>query len=141
MIGIQPSPNSTTRSNVVAPSPPMRIGGCGRCAGLGSAQILSKRTYSPWNSGSFFVQISFMASTRSRSSRQRDLNAVPWSSISSAFQPPPMPKSTRPPDSRSSVATSFAVVIGSRSITRQMPVPSFSRFVAAPAAMSATNGS
>src|SRR5262245_20227337 len=27
MIGIQPSPNSTTRSNVVAPSPPMRIGG------------------------------------------------------------------------------------------------------------------
>ena len=102
---------------------------------------MSKRTYSPWNSGSFFVQISFMASTRSRSSRQRDLNAVPWSSISSAFQPPPMPKSTRPPDSRSSVATSFAVVIGSRSMTRQMPVPSFSRFVAAPAAMSAMNGS
>src|SRR5262245_24141105 len=141
MIGIQPSPNSTTRSNVVAPSPPMRIGGCGFCSGLGSAQILSKLTKSPWNFGSFLVQISFIASTRSRSRRQRDLNAVPWFSISSAFQPPPIPNSTRPPESRSSVATSLAMVIGSRSITRQMPVPSFRRFVAAPAAISATNGS
>jgi hypothetical protein len=52
-----------------------------------------------------------------------------------------MPKSTRPPERRSSVATSLAVTIGSRSITRQMPVPSLSRFVAPAAAMSAMNGS
>ncbi len=141
MIGIQPSPNSTTRSNVVGPSPPTMIGGCGFCSGLGSAQILSKFTNSPWNSASRLVQISFMASTRSRSRRQRVLKAVPWSSISSAFQPPPMPNRKRPPDSRSRVATSLAVVIGSRSTTRQMPVPSLRRRVAAAAATSAMKGS
>src|SRR3989454_10229326 len=141
MIGIQPSPNSTTRSNVVSPSPPMRIGGCGLCIGLGSAQILSKLTKSPWNSGSFLVQISYMASTRSRSRRQRDFHAVPWFSISSAFQPPPMPNSTRPPDRRSRVATSLAGAIGSRSMAGQMPGPSLSRLLAPPAAIRATNGS
>jgi hypothetical protein len=39
------------------------------------------------------------------------------------------------------VATSFAVVIGSRSTIRQMPVPTSSRSVAAAAAVSAMNGS
>ncbi len=76
MIGIQPSPNSTTRSNVVTPSPPMMIGGWGFWIGLGSAQILSKFTNSPWNSASRFVQISFIASTRSRRSRQRLFHSV-----------------------------------------------------------------
>jgi hypothetical protein len=108
---------------------------------LGCDQILSKFTNSPWNSASSFVQISFIASTRSRSTRHRVLKAVPWCSISSAFQPPPIPNRTRPPETRSSVATSFAVVIGSRSTTRQMPVPSRSRCVPAPAAVSAMNGS
>ena len=35
MIGIQPSQNSMTRSNVVGPSPPMMIGGCGFWTGFG----------------------------------------------------------------------------------------------------------
>ena len=39
------------------------------------------------------------------------------------------------------LATSFAVVIGSRSITRQIPEPTRSRVVAAAAAVSATNRS
>ena len=47
-IGIQPSPNSTTRSKVFSPSPPMMTGGCGFCSGFGSDQIRSKRTNSPW---------------------------------------------------------------------------------------------
>ena len=51
-----------------------------------------------------------------------------------------MPKSTRPFESWSSDATSFAVVMGSRSITRQMPVASLIVLVAAAAAISATNG-
>ena len=117
------------------------MGGCGCCTGLGSAQIVSNRTSSPWNSGSGFVQISFIARTRSRRSFQRVLNTVPWFSISSAFQPPPMPNRKRPPERRSSVATSLAVVIGSRSMTRQIPVPSLSRLVAAAATVSARNGS
>ena len=82
-----------------------------------------------------------MASTRSRSSRKRDLKSVPWFSISSAFQPPPMPKSMRPPETKSRLATSLAVVIGSRSMIRQMPVPTLSRVVTAAAVASATNGS
>jgi hypothetical protein len=49
------------------------MGGCGCCSGLGSAQILSKRTNSPWNSGSFSVQIVLMASMRSRKIFQRAL--------------------------------------------------------------------
>ena len=82
-----------------------------------------------------------MARMRSRKRRQRVLKLVPWFSISSAFQPPPTPKMNRPPESRSSVAISLAVTMGSRSITRQMPVPRRRRRVAAAAAVSATNGS
>ena len=66
---------------------------------------------------------------------------MPWCPISSTFQPAPMPKSTRPPESWSREETSFAVVMGSRSITRQMPVASLMVFVAPAAAISATNGS
>ena len=52
-----------------------------------------------------------------------------------------MPKRKRPPESRSRLATSLAVVMGSRSMIRQMPVPSLRRLVAAAAAISETNGS
>jgi iron(III) transport system permease protein len=45
----------------------------------------------------------------------------------------PVPNSTRPPEIRSRVATSFAVTIGSRSVSRQMPVPRRSVLVAAAA--------
>ena len=69
------------------------------------------------------------------------VNAVPWSSISSAFQPPPMPNRKRPPETWSIEATSLAVWIGSRWFTRQTPVPTFSVFVAIAAAVSVTNGS
>jgi len=72
---------------------------------------------------------------------KRLLNSVPWFSISSAFHPAPMPKRNRPPDSRSRLATSLAVVIGSRSMIRQMPVPILRRVVAAAAAIRETKGS
>ena len=46
---------------------------------------------------------------------QRDpIQTVPWSSISSWFQPTPMPNKNRPPEIWSMEATSFAVWIGSR---------------------------
>ena len=72
---------------------------------------------------------------------KRVAGSVPWWRISSSFQPPPTPKRKRPPDSRSMLATSLAVMIGSRSTTRQMPVPTLSVSVAAAATVSATNGS
>jgi len=52
-----------------------------------------------------------------------------------------MPKSTRPFESQSSVATLLASTIGSCSTTRQMPVPSLMVRVAAAAAMSEMKGS
>ena len=82
-----------------------------------------------------------MASTRSRMIEKRRRGSVPWLRISSRFQPPPTPNSKRPPESRSSDATAFAVMIGSRSTTRQMPVPMRSRSVACATVASATNGS
>jgi hypothetical protein len=92
-------------------------------------------------SGFDFVQIARIASTRSCITLKRDLNAVPWSAISSAFQPAPMPKRKRPSETWSSEATLFAVWIGSRCTTRQMPVATRSVVVAAAAAASVTNGS
>ena len=66
---------------------------------------------------------------------------MPWSSISSAFQPMPMPNRKRPPETWSIEATSFAVWIVSRWFTRQTPVPTFNVLVAIAAAVSVTNGS
>ncbi len=67
--------------------------------------------------------------------------SVPWLRISSRFQPAPTPKSKRPPERWSTLATSLAVTIGSRSITRQMPLAIRSRLVAVAAAASETNRS
>ena len=67
--------------------------------------------------------------------------SVPWFSISSRFQPAPTPNSKRPPEMRSMLATSLAVVIGSRWITRQMPLPMRRWLVASAAHANATNRS
>ena len=73
--------------------------------------------------------------------RKRVSKRVPWCSISSAFQPAPMPNSKRPPETRSRLATALAVTMGSRSVTRQMPVPMRSVLVAVAAAARPTKGS
>ena len=80
-----------------------------------------KHTHDP------FVALAYAAAVTTR------LKIVPWCSISSAFQPPPMPSSKRPLDSRSRLATDLAVVMVSRSMIRQMPVPIFRRVVTAAA--------
>ena len=71
----------------------------------------------------------------------RVAKTVPWFSTSSAFQPPPMPKRNRPPDTWSIDATSLAVWIVSRWIMRAMPVATLSFLVAQAAAVRVTNGS
>ena len=82
-----------------------------------------------------------MASTRSRNSFQRVWKSVPWSAISSLFQPPPMPKRKRPLETTSTLATCLAVWMGSRWTSRQMPVATLRVLEASAAAVSATNGS
>ena len=89
----------------------------------------------PW------VQISFIASTRSRTRVWRVAKSVPWFSISSRFQPLPIPNRNRPLEIWSIEATSFAVWIGSRWFTRHTPVPTSNVFVAIAATVSVTNGS
>ena len=69
------------------------------------------------------------------------MKTVPWFSISSEFQPAADAEEEAAARQASRVATSLAVVMVSRSMIRQMPVPILSRFVAAAAAISETNGS
>src|SRR5882762_10733398 len=116
-------------------------GGCGFWTGLGQHHIGPKFTISPWYSDSSWVQIALHASTFSRSSVHRVLKSVPWSPISSRFQPAPTPKMKRPLDTRSTLATDFAVWMGSRWIKRQIPVATRIVFDARAATVSATNGS
>jgi hypothetical protein len=87
------------------------------------------------------AQISLQASTRSRRILKRFFGSVPWSRSSSRFQPAPTPNSIRPPESRSTEATAFAVVIGSRSTSRQIALPILIRSVAEAIVASATKGS
>ena len=139
--GNHPSAQSTTRRRVWSVSPPTRIGGFGRWTGFGYDQIGSKSTNSPWNSGSSSAQMTFIARARSLITRKRVAKAVPWFSISSAFQPAPIASSNRPPERRSREAASFALTIGSRSVRRQIPVPRRMVLVAAAATARATKGS
>ena len=82
-----------------------------------------------------------MASMRSSSSVPRVLGSVPWSRSSSIFQPAPTPNTKRPPEIRSMLAASLAVMMGSRSMSSAIPVKSSIFDVTAAAAASVTNGS
>jgi hypothetical protein len=57
------------------------------------------------------------------------------------FQPAPTPNTNRPPEIRSMLAASFAVMIGSRWMSSAIPVKSSIFDVTAAAAASVTNGS
>ncbi len=93
-IGIQPSQYSTMWRNVTGPpAPPMMIGGCGSLTGFGQLHDGGKLTYSPSNEASSCVHSSRIASTFSRATERRRLGSTPWCSISSSFQPTPMPSS------------------------------------------------
>jgi hypothetical protein len=139
--GIQPSPHFTARFAPPGQPPPTWIGGQGFCTGLGQAKLGEKSTNSPWYSACFSVHSACIASMRSRSTFQRRSNAVPWCSISSAFQPPPTPNRKRPFESWSSEATILAVWIGSRWMSRHTPVASLIVRVTLAALASATKGS
>src|SRR5512132_4302326 len=81
-----------TRRMTPLPAPPTRIGGCGRCLGLGQDQIGSKSTWRPWYWASSWVQITRIACTRSSMTAQRVGGSMPWLAISSGIQPTPTPE-------------------------------------------------
>ena len=121
-IGIQPSAYSATcREQLRSGAPPMSTGGPSGVAGLGHDHDGGSSTNFPWNSRR---RRATAPASRARArgdvacaspSRRRDPR------VSSAFQPKPIPSTNRPPERWSSVAISFAVTIGSRCATRQIP--------------------
>src|ERR1700721_790442 len=106
-------------------APPRRMGGQGLWVGFGQVIIDGTLTMTPLYYAVDLVQIAFVASICCRIFFMRVANPVPCASISSAFQPPPMPNRKRPPLIWSIEATDFAVWMVSRWITRQIPVASF----------------
>src|SRR2546428_9203420 len=83
-MGIQPSQNSTTRSKVVGPSPPMRIGGGGFCEGLGLGPIQPDLTYLHRTPAPSFLRRSPLAITPLFGSARPGLTDVPMVPIHSA---------------------------------------------------------
>ena len=105
-------------------APPISTRGRGFWIGLGHCHDGSKRTNSPEKDATSFAQSACIASIFSRTSGRRRFTSIPWFSISSMFQPKPIPKTKRPLLIQSRVAISFAKVIGSCCAGRPMPVPS-----------------
>src|SRR3954453_14223696 len=54
---------------------------------------------------------------------KRRAGSVPWLAVSGSSHPAPMPNNKRPPETRSALATSLAVVIGSRCGPGERPRP------------------
>jgi hypothetical protein len=122
-------------ANIFGPAaPPMRTRGRGFWIGLGHCQEGSKRTNSPEKDATSFAQSACIASIFSRTSSRRRFGSMPWFSISSWFQPKPIPKTKRPSLIQSRVEICFAKVIASCWAGRPMPVPSRIFFVTEAAA-------
>ena len=98
-MGIHPSAYSAMCANNLGPAaPPISTGGQGRWIGLGHDQLGGTRTCSPANEATSSAHRRGMASTCSRARPRRVRGSTPWLSISSSFQPTPMPKTNRPPE-------------------------------------------
>ena len=116
-------------------SPPTRIG-IEAWTGRGLHVTGGKSTKAPWNSAWGPAHSARMAATYSSLRAPRCSHGTPSASNSSRSQPTPRPSSTRPPESWSSVASSFASTSGLRWGTMRMQVPS--RMVGAAAAAKAS---
>jgi hypothetical protein len=93
--------------------PPTMIGGRGRWTGAGRMSSASAH----WRVISASCRSS--SSTRSRAVR----NGNPYVSCSSSYQPAPIPSSTRPPETWSTVTTFFASTDAGRNVTGETIVP------------------
>ena len=92
------------------------------CAGFGYDLSGANFVNSPSNAVSGSRHMRRITSMYSSVRRPRRSNGTPSASNSSRIQPTPMPSSTRPPDRRSRVATSFASTSGLRCGRIRMPV-------------------
>ena len=94
-------------------SPPTQMGRVRFLGRLGSKmQVTIDLDKFPPKRGVSFVQTSFMTAIYSRVRGARSAYGTPSNSNSSAIQPTPAPKITRPPDATSSEATTRAISNG-----------------------------
>src|SRR5262247_2957663 len=107
-----PSPCCTTRRNAGSVLPPKIIGGWGCCTGLGLDITGGNWQNSPRYAGASCVHTAFMASRYSHVRWARRSGGTPRARHSSCNQPMPTPKSKRPLESRSRLATILAVIRG-----------------------------
>ena len=113
--GYQPSPSRAVRLRAAMPSPPIHIGGPPACNGFGSKDTFLKDTKSPSYTGAFSVQRTLKASIYSFDAAPRRSKAGALNRASSSrIQPTPTPAVIRPFDSKSAVASCFAVWIAGR---------------------------
>ena len=125
----------TTRWIAASLSPPTTMGML-PFTGRGLQVTGSKFTNSPLNDACGPAHSARIAAMYSSLRAPRRSHGTPSASNSSFIQPTPRPSSTRPPDSRSSVASSFARISGLRWGTMRMQVPR--RIVGAAAAANAS---
>ena len=141
MIGSQPSPSSTTRRRLRAWSTPENHTGRRACAGLGSQKMSSNRSDGESKLAGVCSHSARQAAIVSVSNWPRRSKSTPSASYSSRCQPVPTPRSTRPPESTSSVATLLARSAAGRNGAMSTPVASRTDDVAAAMAVSAVSGS
>ena len=109
-----PSPSRAARRSAAGLSPPTHSGTCGFCTGFGvTAQSLTWK-YCPEKLGFFSVQSVLTSRRYSSMRRPRSWKDSPRRANSSAIQPTPTPKITRPPERWSALAICLAVMIGCR---------------------------
>jgi hypothetical protein len=124
-VGCHTAANRAARRIAASLAPPIQIGGCGCCSGLGLTCISANETNLPANDTLPGAQHARQRRRYSLVRAPRSWNGTPSAANSASFHPTPMPAISRPPDMRSSVAIAFAVAIGLRygMISTETPTP------------------
>ncbi len=138
---IQPSAIRPTRRSAASAEPPSRIGGAGRCTGLGSIRAGGTSVNSPWNSTGSSAQSARSAATYSAVWAPRRAKVAPTAANSWGAQPDPSPTSSRPRHSTSTVASCLARIAAGTYGALSTATPSRGCSVTAAANPRATTGS
>ncbi len=108
-----PIPSWAARWMVLRFEHATQSGGCGFCTGLGMTLRAGIEKYFPWKPGYGSITImSATCSTVSRHMARRSLGSMPNPSSSAREADSPVPNSTRPFETRSSVAMRSATRAG-----------------------------
>lgn len=107
-----PIPSSAACTRVSSRLQARNSGGCGVCAGRGRIGCGEMSSSSPWYSSSSSCQARPMIRSASSTSAVVRSLSTPHSEVSCSVPPRPAPRSSRPPESRSSMAARSATRTG-----------------------------